>query len=162
MKKQISTSFKIIIIAIVVIVILIAFIGYFLIKENINAERSKITETGLLPIPKNMKDSVDFLYNYSNQNTVYKLTFLEFGATTCHECKKMETVMKAVKEKFNTVNVVFYNVRNKENNSMVEHFGIQMIPVQILLDKNGNECFRHLGFYPLDSLTNKFKKYGAF
>ena len=123
MKKQISTFFKIIIITIFIIVILIAFIGYYLIKENINAEESsKITETDLLSIPKNMKDSLDFLYNYSNQNTDYKLTFLEFGATTCHECKKMESVMREVKEKFNTVNVVFYNVRDKENNRMVETF----------------------------------------
>jgi thioredoxin 1 len=145
----------------VIIVLLIAFIGYFFIKEDINAEKSKQTKTDLPNVSRSNKDSVDFLYNYSHQNTSYKLTFLEFGATTCHECKRMEEVMKEVKEKFKSVNVVFCNVRNNENNNMVEYFGIEMIPVQVLLDKNGKECFRHLGFYSSDSLTIEFQKYGA-
>lgn len=160
MKKEINISYKIVIITIVTIVLLIAFIGYFFIKKDINAEKYKKIRTDLSIIPKSIKDSVDFLYNYSNQNTAYKLTFLEFGATTCRECKKMEEVMKEVKEKYNTVNVVFYNVRNKENKSLVEYFKIEMIPVQVLLDKNGKECFMHLGYYSLDSLIIEFNKHG--
>ena len=42
---------------------------------------------------------------------------------------------------------------------MVEYFGIQMIPVQILLDSKGKECFRHIGYYSFNELSMEFKKY---
>ena len=144
--------------SIVTIVLPIAVICTYYFIDNINTKKSIKPEKDSLSISKTISDSIAALFDYSGQNTAYNMTFLEFGATTCHECKKMEEVMKEVKEKLKTVNVVFYNVRNKENNNMSEYFGIQMIPVQVLLDKNGKECFRHIGYYPFDSLSFEFKK----
>lgn len=111
----------------------------------------------------NLSDSISNCYNYNSTKSNYEITFLEFGATTCHECKKMEKVMEEVKIKYNNkVNVVFNNVKNNECKRMFDYFGIQMIPVQVLLDKKGKEYFRHLGYYSLDSLAIEFKKQGVF
>jgi thiol-disulfide isomerase/thioredoxin len=106
-------------------------------------------------------DSIAYAFNYTSNHLPYNLTYLELGSTGCIECKKMEGVMDSVRKEYkNKVNVVFYNVRH--NKKMTKHFGIKLIPVQILLDKQGKECFRHVGYYSFDNLSKEFKKYGAF
>lgn len=92
-------------------------------------------------------------FNYKLSKLPFSLTFLEFGSTGCIECKKMEKVIEEIKLKYkDEVNVVFYNVRLKENKKIAEHYKIQMIPVQILLDKSGKEYFRHLGYISVEEL----------
>ncbi|MCX6272996.1 MAG: thioredoxin family protein [Bacteroidetes bacterium] len=104
---------------------------------------------------------VDSAYNYNKNGMGYQLTWLEFGSTHCRECKLMEEVMKEVKATYpGRINAVFYNVSLKENKSIAQHYGIVMIPVQVLLDKNGRECFRHTGFLSYKDLTKEFKNYG--
>ncbi|MCX6272572.1 MAG: thioredoxin family protein [Bacteroidetes bacterium] len=104
---------------------------------------------------------VDSAYNYIKNRMGYQLTWLEFGSTHCRECKLMEVVMKEVKADYpGSVNAIFYNVSLKENKSIVQHYGIVMIQVQVLLDKNGKECFRHTGFLSYEDLTKEFKNYG--
>ncbi len=106
-------------------------------------------------------DSVLLLYDYSEQNTTFELSFLEFGSTGCRECKMMEKVIAEVKGNFaNRINVVFYNVTKKENKRISKYFGIQMIPVQILLNKSGKEVFRHIGYYSYNELCIEFSKLG--
>jgi thioredoxin 1 len=108
-----------------------------------------------------MADSVLLLYDYSKQNTTFELSFLEFGSTGCRECKMMEKVIAEVKGNFaNRINVVFYNVTKKENKRISKYFGIQMIPVQILLNKSGKEVFRHIGYYSYNELCIEFSKLG--
>jgi thiol-disulfide isomerase/thioredoxin len=105
-------------------------------------------------------DSIAYAFNYTLNHRPYNLTYLEFGSIGCIECKKMESVMDSVREDYkNKVNVVFYNVRY--NKKMTKHFGIKLIPVQILLDVHGKECFRHVGYYSFDNLSKEFKKYEA-
>jgi len=104
-------------------------------------------------------DSVDILYNYSRNKSAYKLSFLEFGAIGCVECKKMESVLKQVKQKYpNSVNVVFYNLRLKQNKKIGEYFGITLIPVQVLLDNSGVEKFRHQGYISFEELDIQINK----
>ena len=105
---------------------------------------------------------IDSLFNSTNNKKPYSLTFLEFGSTGCIECKKMEKVLEEVKLKYkNKVNVLFYNVTKKENKKISAYYKIQMIPVQVLLDKNGKEFFRHLGFYSFEDLIKQFKNFGV-
>lgn len=112
--------------------------------------------------PLTIKDSILLLYNYKLNNSGYKITFLEFGSVGCRECKKMETVMEEIKKMFGEeVNVVFYDVRLKNNKAICDHFNIKMIPVQILLDNEGVETFRHVGFFPADSLSLQIEKMNA-
>lgn len=99
---------------------------------------------------------IDSLYNYTKNGSDYKLTFLEFGATGCSACKQMEAVMAQIKRDYpNRVNVVFVNVLNKNNQSLIKYFGIALIPTQILLNAEGKEFFRHTGYIPSEQLVLK-------
>lgn len=102
---------------------------------------------------------IDSLYNYTKNGSDYKITFLEFGATGCSACKQMETVMAQIKRDYpNRVNVVFVNVLNKKNQSLIKYFGIALIPTQVLLNEEGKGFFRHTGYIPSEQLALKLNK----
>ncbi|MCK5147038.1 thioredoxin family protein [bacterium] len=97
-----------------------------------------------------------------SDNKVYKVTFLEFGSTTCIPCKQMKSVLEAVEQNYSDqVKVVFHNIKTDEGAAASETYGIKLIPTQVLLDKNGQEFFRHEGFIPLEGLVVEFKKMGV-
>lgn len=102
---------------------------------------------------------IDSSFNYLKNKQEFQLTFIEFGSTYCGECKKMEEVMQLVRVQFSEkVKVVFINVSLKENSAMTKYFGIVMIPVQVLLDKNGIEVYRHVGYLSFNELSNEINK----
>lgn len=104
-------------------------------------------------------DSIKLAFDYSTNGKKFQMTFLEFGSVGCRECKKMEMVLDSVREAYgNQVQVVFFHVRN--NRKMTKHFGIEMIPVQVLLDNAGQECYRHIGYLPYFQLEQEIIKYG--
>jgi thioredoxin 1 len=51
------------------------------------------------------------------------------------------------------VNIVFLNVTLPENQYLIKYFGIAAIPTQVILDKRGEEFFRHTGFYSTKNLS---------
>lgn len=142
-----------------VLVVLVATLLFVFKNNQVNSSAPQTQDsTTANGQPRAYKDWVDQLYNYSKQSTSFKMTFLEFGSTNCRECKNMEKVMEQVKENHkDSVNVVFYNVRKKENKKMVDFFKINIIPVQVLLDRNGVEYFRHEGFLDYKDLITHFK-----
>lgn len=101
---------------------------------------------------------IDSAFNYPKNGLSYQTTFLEFGATGCVACRKMESVMDEVKPEYaGQVNVVFLNVLKRENQLLMKYYGIAEIPTQVLLDKNGKEFFRHTGFIEKNDLQIKFQ-----
>jgi thiol-disulfide isomerase/thioredoxin len=104
---------------------------------------------------------IDSAYNYNKNGQAYQLTWLEFGSTHCRDCILMEEVMDSVKSAYaGQVRVVFYNVSHEKNKRISLHFGIKMIPVQVLLDKSGKECFRHTGYLSFTDLSKEFHSFG--
>ncbi len=90
---------------------------------------------------------IDSLYNYSENSLKYEITFLEFGASGCSACKRMESVMEEIQSKYpNRVNVVFLNVLKPESQNLMKLYGIAAIPTQVLLNGEGKEFFRHTGY----------------
>jgi thioredoxin 1 len=90
---------------------------------------------------------VDSAFNYKKNGLPYEVTFLEFGATGCSACKRMEIVMSDIRKKYpQKVNVVFLNVLLPQNQNLMKYFGIASIPTQVLLNKEGKEFFRHNGY----------------
>lgn len=105
-------------------------------------------------------DSNNFQYNYSISNS-YEMTFLEFGAIGCRACKMMESVLEEIRSKYRgKVNVIFYNVRTDDGKLYADYFNVHAIPVQVLLNKEGIEIFRHTGYFSSEQLSNQFLKYG--
>ncbi|MFA5857474.1 MAG: thioredoxin family protein [Elusimicrobiota bacterium] len=95
-------------------------------------------------------------------NTDYSLTMLELGSTNCIPCKMMEKVLYTLDAKYGRqVNFVFIDVRSAEGTPYAHKYNILGIPTQVFLDKDGNEVFRHVGYFPADEVVKTFKRYGV-
>lgn len=126
-------------------------------RDKLNQYLSKSIVNNASPKTINLGDAlVDSLYNYSANGEKYEITFLEFGATRCVACRKMESVLEEVKQKYsNKVNVVFLNILKPENQMLMKYYGIAAIPTQVLLDKNGKGFFRHTGYFSTADLEKE-------
>jgi thioredoxin 1 len=61
----------------------------------------------------------------------------------------MQVVMKEIQERFGEqVEIVFYDVWTAEGEPYARQFGIRVIPTQVFLDAQGQEYFRHEGYFP--------------
>ena len=139
------------------------FVVLFVFRESMNGFISnKMKEQTSVNIKKSISQHIDSAYNYQKNGTGYTMTFLEFGATGCISCRKMEIVMKEVKEKYpQKVNVKFFNILLPENQDMMKYFGIAAIPTQVLMDSSGKEVFRHTGYFSTAELEKEFIKINA-
>lgn len=90
-----------------------------------------------------------------------KITFVELGSINCIPCKQMQPVMKAIEEKYpQQVKVIFYDVWTQVGRPYAQQYGIRVIPTQVFLDENGNEFFRHEGFFPLAEIEKLLQTKG--
>lgn len=88
-------------------------------------------------------------------------TLLDFGSKTCKPCKRMAPILEELDKSYaNKFNVVFFDVRLKENLPLAKQYDIQTIPTQIFLDKEGNELWRHTGFLGKTEILAKWKELG--
>lgn len=89
-----------------------------------------------------------------------KPSMIEFGATGCIPCDRMQPILDKVRKKYgDALNVVFVHVR--ENPILGSRFGVRSIPVQVFYDKDGKETFRHTGFYAEAEVMKQIEKLGA-
>ena len=97
----------------------------------------------------------------SSKNEKPFVTFVELGSVKCIPCRQMQPVMKAIEQKYGEqVTVVFYDVWKADQSEYAEKYGIQVIPTQVFLDKDGKEFFRHEGFYPEAEIDKLLQKRG--
>jgi thioredoxin 1 len=82
-----------------------------------------------------------------------KVTFIELGSVNCMPCKMMKPVMEKVEENYKNVEVVFYDVWTDEGRPYGEKYGVKVIPTQIFLDENGEEYYRHEGYFDYEALS---------
>lgn len=137
----------------------LVFVLAFALKDTMNNTISEMMKQQASPEMANSGEAlVDSLYNYSKNGAEYDITFLEFGSTGCPACKRMESVMEEVRQKYpQKVNVVFLNILKPENQLLMKYYGIAVIPTQVLLDKNGQEFFRHSGYISANDLLSHSK-----
>ncbi len=90
------------------------------------------------------------------------VTFIELGSVKCIPCRMMQPIMDEIKEEYpEQVKVVFHDVWTPVGRPYAVQYGIRAIPTQIFLDKDGNEYFRHEGFFPKEELVEVLKKQGV-
>jgi thioredoxin 1 len=132
----------------------------FVFKDKLNQIASTVVKAQAgAEITTSASAFVDSTYNYFKNGLNYEITFLEFGATGCSACKRMETVMADVRTKYpDKVNVVFLNILKPESQTLMKYYGVAAIPTQVILNREGLELFRHLGFYSTDDLIKQFQK----
>jgi thioredoxin 1 len=107
-------------------------------------------------------ESKEVLLTGQKSNDIKALiTFVELGSVKCIPCKKMQPVMKAIEEKYGEqIKVIFYDVWKEDQRKYAEEYGIRLIPTQVFLDKEGNEFFRHEGFFPESEIDKLLQKHG--
>jgi len=104
-------------------------------------------------------------YHSSDKKTIeenYKVTFIELGSVKCIPCQKMKVVMDSIESNYgNQVKIIFYDVWTKEGKPYGNHYKIKVILTQVFLDKDGNEYFRHDGYFPLEEVKKVLKQQGV-
>ena len=92
----------------------------------------------------------------------YKVTFIELGSVRCIPCQQMQPIMKSIEEKYGKdVKVVFHDVWTEAGAPYAKHYGIEAIPTQVFLDKDGKEFFRHVGYFPEEELVKVLQQKGV-
>ena len=85
---------------------------------------------------------------------------IDFGAGKCATCKMMNGVLDELRSEYaNQLNIRFVDVW--EDEEAVEKHSIRMIPTQVFLDAEGNELFRHEGFFSKDDILKKWAELGV-
>ncbi len=85
---------------------------------------------------------------------------LDLGAGKCIPCKMMAPILDALEEEYKgQFDVVFIDVW--ENPEAAKPYHIKLIPTQIFFDAEGNELFRHEGFYSKKDILAKWKELGV-
>ena len=88
-----------------------------------------------------------------------KPTLAEFGRGVCIPCKEMKPILEELSVEYKgELNVVIVEI--DDNVDLTRQFGIMMIPTQIFLDSDGNEVFRHVGFYSKEEIIAQLEKMG--
>ncbi len=85
---------------------------------------------------------------------------LELGSVKCVPCKMMEPILDELKERFaGQLRVDFIDVWQEED--VGEKYDLRVIPTQIFFDAEGNELFRHEGFYAKEDILTKWAELGV-
>lgn len=80
---------------------------------------------------------------------------LDFGATWCGPCKKLEPILEELSKEFE--DVPFYKCDVGEEQSVASNFQIFSVPT-IIFFKDGEEIQRITGLRPADSLRKEIEK----
>jgi thioredoxin 1 len=84
---------------------------------------------------------------------------LELGSVKCVPCKMMAPILDEMRETFTgQLQVDFIDVWQQEG--VGEQYGLRVIPTQIFFDADGNELFRHEGFFAKEDILNKWSELG--
>ncbi len=84
---------------------------------------------------------------------------IDLGADKCIPCKKMAPILVALRKEFaGRFDVIFIDVW-KDRQAAVP-YKIRVIPTQIFFDADGNELFRHEGFYSRQDILGKWTELG--
>ena len=101
----------------------------------------------------------------SNKNrgpVEHRVTFVEIGSVNCIPCKMMQPIMREIEREYaGQVTVVFHDVWTPQGKPQAMKYGIQAIPTQVFLDKDGKEYYRHVGFFPKEELVKILKMKGV-
>lgn len=86
-------------------------------------------------------------------------TMVDFGSTTCLPCIQMKPIIEELQNELPAkANIIFINVN--EQPVLTRQYKITLIPLQVFFDKSGTEIYRHIGFFPKDSIMLNLNKAG--
>ncbi|MFO7988754.1 MAG: thioredoxin family protein [Desulfotignum sp.] len=140
--------------------------NFLLENKKQTAVRTHIHELGQRHQIRIDEKWMDAQYKRMTDNPVDKArlsgkpTMVEFGAAGCVPCDMMQPILEKLKKKFSdTLNIVFIHVH--EHQVLSGRYSIQSIPIQVFFDVNGQEVFRHTGFFAEEAVMKQLKKMGV-
>lgn len=145
---------------ITILLLIIAFVAYFL-----KSKPKAVNEHNIVMIDNsnsiiNTPDSILSKFRFSDRDNLNKISVLEFGASKCKSCIRMEKVINDIRNEFSSkINIVTYNARTENGDQFADYFNVQAIPTVIILDNKSNEIFRHVGLLSSEELKNEILKY---
>ncbi|MBD5229193.1 MAG: thioredoxin fold domain-containing protein [Bacteroidales bacterium] len=77
------------------------------------------------------------------------LTVVDFNAVWCGPCKQFAPIFEAAAEKY-AGKIDFVEVDIDNYPELAEHFGVEAIPMVVLLDSKGNVVNQNVGFMDAD------------
>ena len=80
----------------------------------------------------------------------HKKTFIEVGSEHCHSCQEMGKLLYRIKREYPDYPIYFVDVSKERE--VAYKMGVQMIPTQIVVDSQGNQIYRHIGFLKRQSI----------
>jgi thioredoxin 1 len=84
---------------------------------------------------------------------------LDLGSKSCTACTLLEPVLEELRKNYaGKLQVDFIDVW--EHEQVATDYGIEIIPVQIFFDAEGQELYRHQGFISAQEVAAKFKELG--
>ena len=82
------------------------------------------------------------------------VTLVDLGAKSCIPCKLMAPILEELEKEYKgRAAVIFIDVW--ENRDKAKEFKVVTIPTQIFYDKQGQEVYRHIGFFDKESIKEK-------
>jgi len=137
-------------------------IGFFIILLLAQIECSAQKPDEALVSEAEKQTSISDTSSKEKKTELLLVTFVELGSVNCIPCKMMQPIMDEIEKEYaGQVKVVFHDVWTEEGKPYAQQYGIRAIPTQIFLDKDGNEYFRHTGFFPKEELVEVLKKQGV-
>lgn len=130
-------------------------------QVSVNTKTEDISQKPNNPTPKAITSTSDSkISNITIDKKQSKLPkLIDLGADKCIPCKMMKPILDELKTNYaDKLGVEFIDVW--ENPGEGEKYGISLIPTQIFYDPDGNEFFRHEGFFSKEEILNEFKKKG--
>lgn len=84
---------------------------------------------------------------------------VDLGSNTCIPCRKMQPILADLTREYEgRITIQVIDVYERED--LAQRYRVYTIPTQIFFDANGNELYRHEGFYPKAEITAKFNDLG--
>lgn len=151
---------------IVIVVALIAAVGIVIaVKQNGTensseaGQSSRPDENTSTSIPEEPAITGANSTTDSQQETSLPV-LLDLGSKQCVPCKMMEPILEEFKSDYSDeFKTRFIDVR--EDRAAAQRFNIRVIPTQIFFDAEGNELFRHEGFYSKEDMLSKWEELGV-
>ncbi|HCU22195.1 MAG TPA: thioredoxin [Candidatus Atribacteria bacterium] len=137
----------------IVVLLILAVIVTFYLKENrAVGQKTQTMQTIETELTEDLTQD-------QGANEVNLPRFLELGADQCVPCKMMQPILEELRREYSgQLQVDFIDVWKDPKQS--QQFAVSSIPTQIIFDAQGEEVFRHIGFFPKDQILKKFEELG--
>lgn len=118
-----------------------------------------VAVVSILALKQNSRSNSAGLGSESNNSGQSLPTLVDLGADKCIPCQMMAPILDELKEKYRgQLTVTFIDVW--KDPAPGRKYGIRAIPTQIFIGSDGNELFRHEGFYSKEDILAKWRELG--